>query len=117
MKVHIIRTDGREERHDVSRTFAFETIHRLINAQTFDTVNLRDGRVMLVDDAGYEIREVDLGLQSGPGGLAHTVRHEPVRARKPVNEKATALYHGVCRPGTTHQIVGDVAIVVDKDFG
>ena len=29
---------------------------------------------------------------------------------------ATALYHGVCHPGTTHQIVGDVAIVHEKDF-
>lgn len=36
---------------------------------------------------------------------------------KPVNPKATALYHSVCRPGTTHQIHGDVALVFDEDFG
>lgn len=39
-----------------------------------------------------------------------------IRARKPVNAKATELYHAVCKPGTTHQIVGDVAIVNDEDF-
>jgi hypothetical protein len=35
---------------------------------------------------------------------------------KPVNQKATALYHAVCRPGTLHQIHGDVVIVSDRDF-
>ncbi len=35
---------------------------------------------------------------------------------KPVNAKATQLYHANCLPGTTHQIVGDVVIVLDDDF-
>jgi hypothetical protein len=90
MNVHIIRTDGREERLQMS----FEDIEKAIDARGMDSVNLRDGRVMLVDDMGHVI--------------------EPLR---PVNRKATALYHGVCVPGTTHQIVGDVAIVVDAEVG
>ena len=40
----------------------------------------------------------------------------PAKPRKPINEKATALYHANCRPGTTHQIVGDVVIVPDEDY-
>jgi hypothetical protein len=35
---------------------------------------------------------------------------------KPVNPKATALYHAICKPGTLHSIHGDVAIVHDGDF-
>jgi len=71
-------------------------------------VNLRDGRVMLVDDNGYETEAVprDFGVEL-----------VCKRARKPLNQAATRLYHSVCRPGTTHQIVGDVAIVWDKDCG
>ncbi len=81
-------------------------------------MNLRDGRVMLVDDNGYDVEEVDLGLKPGPAGgqPMQTYRRVPIRARKPVNEAATRIYHGVCKPGTTHQIVGDVAIVRDADF-
>lgn len=33
---------------------------------------------------------------------------------KPVNAKATALYHARCKPGTVHQIHGNVVIVNDK---
>lgn len=54
-------------------------------------MNLRDGRVMLVDD----------------NGLAKGL---------PRNPEATRLYHAVCRPGTTQPIVGDVAIALDEDF-
>lgn len=68
-----------------------------IGADTLDSVTLRDaqgrpsGVVMMVDDSG---------LIDG----------------KPVNPAATKLYHSVCRPGTTHPICGDVAIVNDGDF-
>lgn len=86
MKVHIIRVDGSEER--VDRRFG--EIERLIRAHGLDTVNLRDGRVMLCDDTG-------------------------IAAGRPINAKATTLYHGVCRPGTTQTIRGDVAIVVDAE--
>lgn len=101
--MHIIRTSGAEERVDCS----FDGIRKLIAADCFDTVNLRDGRVMLVDDNGYESEAVP---------TAYGVKLNPVRARKPVNRKATALYHAVCHPGTTHEIVGDVAIVVDAEL-
>lgn len=103
MNVHLICTDGREEIVNVP----FREISKLIGADTTDTVNLRDGRVMLVDDAGWEFEVVD----HGDGHF----EHKPTRARKPINEKATALYHAVCYAGTTHQIVGDVAIVVDAE--
>jgi hypothetical protein len=35
---------------------------------------------------------------------------------KPINAKATALYHARCKPGTVHQIHGHAVIVNDKDF-
>ena len=63
---------------------------------------------MLVDDEGYESRMV----QVEPGLFVM----QPVRALKPVNAIATELYLSVCAPGTTHQIVGDVAVVPDEDF-
>lgn len=90
MRVLVIRTDGREEVHEIARALAVVTINRLIGADTFDAVDLRDGRVMLVDDTG-------------------------LIAGRPINPKATALYH-MCRPGTTNPIAGDVAIAIDKDF-
>jgi hypothetical protein len=68
-----------------------------LGAKFLDTVNLRDvggritGVVMLVDDIGFD---------NG----------------KPVNKLATEIYHAQCRPGTTHPICGDVAIVNDADF-
>lgn len=88
MNVHIIRANGREERVDVP----FRAIEKAIGARGLDTVNLRDGRVMLVDDLGHVA--------------------EPI---PPTNLKATQLYWGICRPGTTHEIRGDVAIVVDAE--
>ncbi|MCC6193676.1 MAG: hypothetical protein IT518_04335 [Burkholderiales bacterium] len=88
MNVHIIRADGREERVNIH----FDAIGKAIGARGMDSVNLRDGRVMLVDDMG------------------HIAAPYP-----PVNPKATEIYWSVCRPGTTHTIVGDVAIVVDEE--
>jgi hypothetical protein len=72
-------------------------IYHALNVSCCDSVTLRfpsngkDGIVMMVDDAGM----VD---------------------GKPVNSKATALYHSRCKPGTIHGIHGDVAIVNDEDF-
>lgn len=63
---------------------------------------------MAVDDFGWETEETD-------HGNGH-IKLRPVRARKPVNEKATELYHAICVPGTTHQIVGDMAIMHDGEF-
>jgi len=97
----------------VIRADAVPEIARLIDARTLDLVNLRDGRVMLVDDDGYE---VEVQERDPPPGFAVAFERVPVRAAKPVNPIATGLYHAICHPGTTHQIVGDVAIVRDEDF-
>ena len=108
MKVCVIRTDGQEEELRVGNAGALAAIKALIGAETLDTVNLRDGRVMLVDDDGWETETVEIE----PG----KIELRPIKALKPLNEKATKIYHGVCVEGTTHQIVGDVAIVLDHDF-
>lgn len=108
MNVTVIRTSGAQEQHQVSKAQAFAQIEKLICASACDTVNLRDGRVMIVDDNGYETETVNNG-----GGHFEL---KPTKARKPVNAEATRLYHSICKPGSTHQIVGDVAIVLDADF-
>ncbi len=105
--VEIIRTSGKREQHTAPRDSVIEWVHGAIGAETLDTVNLRDGRVMMLDDNGYESRAVELV----PG---HT-ELQPVRPLKPDNAEATKLYHAVCVPGTTHKIVGDVAIVIDAE--
>lgn len=113
MQVEIIRTDGRKEKHTVAQ---FSDIARLIAAAGTDTVNLGKGRVMVVDDYGYETHmKSRRGMHPTLGAV--TV-HEMVcdKALKPVNLEATKLYHSVCRPGTTHQIVGDVAILQDDEL-
>lgn len=104
----IIRTDGTEEWRTDKPTS--DVVHAAIGAELFDTVLLdkKAMTVMLVDDEGYDTEPVDHG-----NGV---IELKCVRARKPVNERATRLYHAVCLPGTTHQIVGDVAIVNDNDF-
>lgn len=119
--ITILRVNGTRETHSVAKRTAMEWIERMIAADGLDTVNLRDGRVMLVDDSGYETEEVkrpargdEFGGSLKPGDEVIELR--PIRARKPVNAEATKLYHAVCRPGTTHQVVGDVAIARDADF-
>ncbi len=107
MKVEILRTSGEREWHDVEPRSLFKWAHGALNAETFDTVNLRDGRVMLLDDNGYEAELVEIS----PGHSETRV----IRPLKPENREATKLYHGVCIPGTTHKIVGDVAIVIDRE--
>lgn len=110
--VTIIRTSGAVERHAIATAILFREIERLIDAQTLDAVNLRDGRTMFVDDHGYEVE----GIEHPPSdGFAARYEFRPVRARKPLNATATALYHRVCYPGVRHAIVGDVAIVTDLD--
>lgn len=87
----LIYADGREELCEAKPFIG--NIQRQIGASCLDSVMLSANPtiVMLVDDTGY----ID---------------------RKPVNQKATSLYHSVCRPGTVHPICGDVAIVRDEDF-
>ena len=90
----LIRTDGSTMALPSGRSM--EWLRTLIKADTLDTVNLRHlgepAQVMLLDDEGYA------------KGL-------------PVNAEATQLYLANCRPGTTHQIRGDVVVVFDHDFG
>lgn len=106
----IIYCDGTER--ELPEAVTLRELASLIGASTLDTVNLRHlGQplhVMCVDDDGYEVEPV----QHSPTHL----ELRPVRARKPVNHKATLLYLKNCSPGTTHEIVGDVVIVPDADF-
>jgi len=104
----LIRTDGSEEL--VSNAATLEGIYAAIGAQLCDCVILDRDRqiVMMVDDEGYDTETVN----HGNGNF----EIKCIRPRKPVNKKATELYHLRCKPGTTHQIVGDVAIINDKDF-
>jgi hypothetical protein len=106
----LIKTDGTEI--DLIGPTSMEDIRRMIGANMLDTVGLRHMglplHVMCVDDGGWECEDVQ-----------HSATHferRPVRALKPINEKATELYLANCRPGTTHQIVGDVVIVPDEDY-
>lgn len=86
MRVEIIRTDGAIEFVEMPQG----EIEAAIGADGLCTVNLRQGnRIMICDDTGA------------------------VNGR-PVNAKATALYHSVCRPGTVWQIRGDVAIIREE---
>jgi len=109
----IIRTDGREEAYTSPRASVFKDISALLDARTLDTVNLRNGQVMFVDDDGYEVELVEHPPRDGYNLV---VERKARKARKPPNPKATALYHAICKPGVEHAIVGDVAIVRDKDF-
>jgi hypothetical protein len=108
MKILIIKTDGTEKTIEATRARAITAIRKEIGAQYTDIVNLRDGRVMFVDDNGYHTKAIDHGNGR--------IEIKTLGAKKPVNEKATKLYHRVCKPGTTHQIVGDVAIAKDSEF-
>lgn len=91
MTYYIVRTSGDIETRECAPLAAINTVTRAIGAELTTTVNLRDGRIMLVDDAGHG-------------------KHLPI------NTSATRLYWSVCKPGTHWQIRGDVAIVNDVDF-
>lgn len=90
--VTILRADGRQETHEVGRgaRFVREWVRRMIGANFLDYVDLLDGRRLVVDDTGA------------------------VNDR-PVNDVATRLYRAICRPGTAHQIHGDVAVLVTAE--
>ena len=88
----IIRTDGTEA--IIKEVPTIDAIHKAIGCDCLDTVTLdhESQTIMLVDDNGM----VD---------------------GRPVNPKATEMYHRICRPRTIWSIHGDVAIVNDNDFG
>ena len=79
----VIRVDGMETVHQGKVSMA--EICKLIGCDTV-TIGRRRQTVMFVDD---------VGMLDG----------------KPVNAKATALYHAVCKPGNPYSIHGDVVIV------
>jgi hypothetical protein len=87
----VILADGAQSIHEGTPSVA--DICRLIGCDTLDTVTIdrERGSVMFVDDTG-------------------------MIAGRPVNLKATALYHAVCHPGTEDQIHGNVVIVSDRDL-
>ena len=89
MKRELIRANGTRE--EIHCPLTMDAINTKLGGAGLDTINLRDGRVMLVNDIGHQ-----LGL--------------------PFNAEASKLYWGICRPGTTHQIVGDVIVTFDSDF-
>ena len=105
----LIRTDGTSV--ELEPGLSFDEIHKLIGAETLDTDLHHLGHplhVMLVDDRGYEFETIE----HSPGNFENRV----TRARKPLNQEATRLYHLNCKPGVEHQIVGDVVILPDEDF-
>lgn len=91
MKAKIIHVDGSEEDVEFDQSECHQRIEKELDCNALDTVNLRNGYTMYVDD---------IGLQK----------------EKPVNKKATALYHGICVPGTTQPIVGDVMVIAESEW-
>jgi hypothetical protein len=107
----LIRADGTTQ--DFDAPLSFGEIHTLIHAASIDSVLLRDRvHVMILDDNGYETKPIEKKLPDGTMFIELVC----VRALKPFNDEATRLYHEVCVPGTTHEIVGDVFICPDADF-
>jgi hypothetical protein len=107
----VIRTDGSEETVTLEKgSLLLPHVRAALGFDTLDFVyigNPNSDLIMAVDDNGWEFDVVEHG--------AHHHEHVPTKAKKPVNAKATAYYHAICVPGTTHQIVGDVAIFHDGD--
>lgn len=120
MRAEVIRTTGEREWHELGKDWLGD-IRRLIGARTLDMVTLRDRvHVMCVDDDGYETELIDHGLQPDrhrPGQAIQTWENKCIKAKKPVNVEATKLYHQKLGRVVDHQIVGDVAIVDDRDVG
>lgn len=89
----LIKADGTET--ELIGPHALQDVQKMIGADTLDIVLLRHmgkpAHVMIVDDTGM----ID---------------------GRPVNVKATALYHANCRPGTIYPIHGDVVVVPDHDY-
>lgn len=91
MIIYLLSATGGVSKIECAAIMAMDTIKSAIGADILDTVNLRDGRLMLVDDQGHE-KEL------------------------PINANATRFYLHVTRRGTSHVIRGDVAIARDADF-
>lgn len=85
----ILRADGTIIPLDAPVTLA--KVEEILPGAAPGTIMLRDGRVLLIDDQG-------------------------VAKRLPRNEAATALYHSICKPGTTTPVLGDAVLALDADF-
>jgi len=108
----VIRADGTEKVTRAEKPVV-RAIARAIGAETLDFVTLTWNAVgqpdlmMAVDDQGWEYEVIE-------HSPTH-YEHRPTRARKPINPRATEFYLRICKPGTTHQIVGDVALCRDGE--
>jgi len=105
----LIRTDGSE--HDLIGPISNGDAAALIAADALDVVPLfhlgRPLHVMLVDDNAWATEVVE---------RENHIELRALTPKKPINARATALYLANCKPGTTHQIAGDVVIVPDDDY-
>ncbi len=89
----IARGAGAGQHLTIPRRNANRAIRQLIGCECLDVVNLRDGRVMLVDDTG----KID---------------------HKPVNPRATEMFRNLypLHAAAKSNIHGDVVIATDADF-
>ena len=85
----ILKADGTIVPLD--RPATFEDITKVLGGALPNFIHLRDGRMLMCDDNGRA------------RGLPHNVQ-------------ATALYHSICRPGTTSPVVGDCLLALEADF-
>lgn len=92
-ELKLIRVDGTEDTTPASARHIIHDVRKLIGCDMLDTVIVDRQRhiVMLCDDTGM----VD---------------------GKPVNPRATELYHAVTKPGNPYAIHGDVVLAFDRDF-
>jgi hypothetical protein len=91
-KATLIRANG--EKQDFNRSLTMTEIRKLINAEVLDSVNLKEGHVLVIDDNG-------------------------IQAGKPPNAGATFIYQRLKK--STNKIygdvvIGDVVIVWDNDY-
>lgn len=97
MVVEVLHSFGSVEEVEIQSGEALTEISkRFMGGALLDTVDLRDGRVMLVDDMG-------------------------VSKRLPVNEPASKYYRSICKPEAVAaglcNIYGTAVVVWDDDFG
>ena len=94
MNIEFLPVAGDRQARVIEKRGAIKTIRSMIGAPiATDTVNLRDGRVLIVDDTG---------LLDG----------------RPVNPAATALFRSIYPLAEENKtnIHGDCVIAVDEDF-
>lgn len=114
MQIRLLSTDGSEQAAIVNKDLIWAWLRDRLAAANLEFVNLRDGRILIVDQDGWASQLVERDPLPG-----YDTTHElvPTIARKPVNPAATALYRTIAPDRyREHSIVGDAAVVLDKDF-